>query len=175
MFQNKDYKIMVVAFCVTGVWDVMLRWFSEEKLKFMGIEKLSWVVALRPYFEHHTVLSAAAIAGVVGAVTSVIINKSIPESVTKSHLLYLLWVAFISAIVGIPMRYSGLFPILKKYYYDPLPITTIFSDALSGVVVALTMMYIRSTLLVTISVLILGIFGINGKLDSQSIPSRPPD
>lgn len=144
---------MVVAFCVTAVWDVILRWFSEQKLKFMGIEKLNWVVTLRPYFEYHTVLSAAAIAGVVGAVTSVIINKTTPKSFTDSNLLYLLWVAFISALVGIPMRYSGLFPILKKYYYDPLPITTIFSDALSGLVVALTMMYIRSTLLVTISTL----------------------
>lgn len=133
---------MVVAFCVTAVWDIILRWFSEGKLKFMGIENLSWVVALRPYFEHHTVLSAAAIAGVVGAATSVIINKFTPKLVSDSNLLYLLWVAFVSAVVGIPMRYSGMFPYLKQYYYDPLPITTIFSDALSGVVVALTMMYI---------------------------------
>lgn len=151
MARINKYKVMVVAFCVTAVWDVILRWFSEEKLKFMGIEKLSWVVALRPYFEHHTVLSAAAIAGVVGAGTSVLINKF----TTKSTLLYLLWVAFVSAVVGIPMRYSGMFPYLKLYYYDPLPITTIFSDALSGVVVALTMMYIQSTLLVTSSILYL--------------------
>ena len=128
------YRNMVVAFCVTAVWDVILRWFSEEKLKFMGIEKLSWVVALRPYFKHHTVLSAAAIAGVVGAGTSV---------------------------VGIPMRYTGLFPYLKAYYYDPLPITTIFSDALSGVIVALTMMYIRSTFLVTASILYLAYISVN--------------
>ena len=51
----------------------------------------------------------------------------------------MLWVAFISAIVGIPMRYSGLFPHLDTYYYKPLPITTIFSDALSGVIVGATM------------------------------------
>ena len=67
----------------------------------------------------------------------------------ESTLLYLVWVASISAIVGLPMRYSELFPILKQYYYDPLPVTTIFSDALSGVVVALTMMFIRNTLLIT--------------------------
>jgi hypothetical protein len=146
---------MVAAFCVTAVWDVILRWFSEEKLQFMRIEKLSWVVALRPYFEHHTLISAAAIAGIVGAITSVLINKSTPERMSESNLLYLLWVAFVSAIVGIPMRYSGLFPHLKKYYYDPLPITTIFSDALSGVVVALTMMYIRITVVLTLSMLFL--------------------
>jgi hypothetical protein len=156
------YRNMVVAFCVTAVWDVILRWFSEEKLKFMGIEKLSWVVALRPYFKHHTVLSAAAIAGVVGAGTSVIINNFTPKNVSsESNLLYLLWVAFVSAVVGIPMRYTGLFPYLKAYYYDPLPITTIFSDALSGVIVALTMMYIRSTFLVTASILYLAYISVN--------------
>ena len=155
---RNEYKIIVGAFCVTAVWDVILRWFSEEKLKFMGIEKLSWVVALRPYFEHHTVLSAAAIAGVVGAVTAVLINRFTPEVMSESHLLYLLWVAFVSAAVGIPMRHSELFPYLKMYYYDPLPITTIFSDALSGVIVALTMMYIRSTLLVATSILFLAYY-----------------
>ena len=161
MMAINEYKLMVVTFCVTAVWDVILRWFSEGKLEFMGIEKLSWVVALRPYFEHHTVLSAAAIAGVVGAGTSVIINKFTPEVASESTLLYLLWVAFVSAVVGIPMRYSGLFPYLKRYYYDPLPITTIFSDALSGVIVALTMMYIRSTLLVTASILYLAFLNVN--------------
>lgn len=159
-----EYKIMVVAFCVTAIWDVILRWFSEEKLKFMGIEKLSWVVALRPYFEHHTVLSAAAVAGVVGAGTVVILNRFTPKVMTESTLLYLLWVAFVSAAVGIPMRYLGLFPYLKKYYYDPLPITTIFSDALSGVVVALTMMYIRSTLFITASILYLAYINVNRSL-----------
>lgn len=155
MVTNKDYKRMVVAFCVTAVWDVILRWFSEGKLEFMGIENFSWVIALRPYFEHHTVLSAAAIAGVVGAGTSLIIAETVPEFMYESTPLYLVWVAFVSAVVGIPMRHSGLFPYLKMYYYDPLPITTIFSDALSGVVVALTMMYIRSTILVTASILLL--------------------
>lgn len=161
---SKIYRNMVIAFCVTAVWDVILRWFSEEKLKFMGIEKLSWVVALRPYFEHHTVLSAAAIAGVVGAGTCVIINRFTHELMSEYFLLYLVWVAFVSAALGIPMRYSGLFPYLKKYYYDPLPITTIFSDALSGLVVALTMIYIRTTLLVTVSILFLSYINVNPSL-----------
>ena len=155
MFHEKEYKLMVLTFIVTAVWDVILRWFSERKLAFIGIEDLNWVVALRPYFEYHTVLSAAMIAGFVGAVTSIILARTTPAYMNDSIVLYLLWVAFISAIVGIPMRYSGLFPVLKKYYYDRFPITTIFSDALSGVVVALTMMYIRITLFVTISILFL--------------------
>lgn len=145
MINNREYKFMVMAFCVTAIWDIILRLFSEQKLKFMKIEQLSWVTALRPYFQHHTILSAALIAGFVGAVTSLIINKYTPDYINNSFMIYIVWVAFISAIIGIPMRYSGLFPYLKQYYYDPLPITTIFSDALSGVVVALTMIFLAQS------------------------------
>jgi hypothetical protein len=143
MIKPKEYELMVFAFVITAAWDVVLRMFSERKLEFMGIEKLNWVVSLRPYFKYHTVLSAALIAGFVGAVTCIIINKTFPQYVSNSISFYLLWVAFISALVGIPMRYSGMFPYLKKYYYDPLPITTIFSDALSGVIVAISMIYVK--------------------------------
>lgn len=134
---KKEYKLIAV-FVVTAIWDVLLRMFSEQKIEFMGIETVNWVIALRPYFKHHTILSAALIAGFVGAVTSALIDYTIPKYFNTSYTSYLTWVAFMSAIVGIPMRYSGLFPHLKKHYYDPLPVTTVFSDALSGVIVALT-------------------------------------
>ena len=131
---------IIIAFVITALWDVVLRLFAEKKIKFLGIENLNWVVALQQYFKKHTVLSAALIAGFVGAIAYVIIEKTMPKFCRKNLILYLTWVLFISAIVGIPMRYSGLFPYLKKYYYDPLPITTIFTDAFSGLVVALTML-----------------------------------
>ena len=44
----------------------------------------------------------------------------------------------ISALVGIPMRYSGLFPILDKYYYQVMPrIQSYVADGLSGLMVAI--------------------------------------
>lgn len=128
---------VVLSFVVTAVWDIVLRFFAEERLRMFGIERWNWVVALRPYFEKHTVLAAAGIAGMIGAVTYVIIERLSPARIALPQ--YLLLVAIISALVGIPMRYSGLFPHLKTYYYDPLPVTTIFTDALSGLVVAATM------------------------------------
>ena len=134
-----NYQYIVVAFIITALYDVLLRMFSEGKIKFLGIENINWVVALRGYFKKHTVLGAALIAGFVGAVAYVAILKTMPVQFNNNIVYYMLWVALISAIIGIPMRYSGLFPHLKRYYYDPLPITTIFSDALSGVIVGITM------------------------------------
>lgn len=147
MLTPQEYRVMVHAFVVTALWDVVLRLFSEEKVRFMRIETLNWVVALRPYFRHHTPLSAALIAGFVGAITSLIINKTVPGYFRNSVVFYLIWVAFVSAAIGIPMRYSGLFPHLRTHYYDPLPITTVFSDALSGVMVALTMLSLKGVTL----------------------------
>ena len=137
-----NYQYIVVSFVITALYDVLLRMFSEGKIKFLGIENIDWVVALRGYFQKHTVLAAALIAGFVGAVAYVAIVKTMPVQCNNNIVYYMLWVAFISAIIGIPMRYSGLFPHLKTYYYDPLPITTIFSDALSGIIVAVTMILI---------------------------------
>ena len=109
---------------------------SLEYISFMGVEKMAWVVNLRPYFEHHTVLSAALIAGFVGAVTLPAITMTDPF---RHRFASLLWVAFVSGVVGILMKYSGLFPYLTLHYYDTVPTWYSFlSDANSGIVVALT-------------------------------------
>ena len=133
------WKNMVLAFAITAAWDVLLRLFAEQKIKLFGIENISWVKALEKYFEEHTVLAAALIAGFVGAVAYVAIAGTVPDACRNNILCYTFWIAFVSAIIGIPMRFSNVFPHLKKHYYDRLPVVTIFSDALSGVIVAGTM------------------------------------
>ena len=130
------YDRLVLVVVVTAVWDVILRFFATRTWRLFGIEDWNWVRVLRPYFEHHTVLGAALLAGFAGAAAYVLIRAV--DTRGWSQWKYLVWVAVASALVGVPMRYSGLFPYLKRYYYDPLPITTIFSDAFSGVVVAIT-------------------------------------
>ena len=141
----KDFRCFhfVAAFAITAIYDVILRKFSERKFKIFGIENINWVVALRPYFEKHTILAAALIAGIVGAVAYFAIVLTMPDSCKKNMPCYIVWVAVISALIGIPMRFSGLFPHLKKFYYDPLPVTTVFSDAFSGVVVGATMLALQ--------------------------------
>lgn len=130
---------VVSAFVITGAWDVILRLFSEKKITFMGIENWKWVRALQPYFQQHTVLAAALIAGFVGAIAYTII-ESVPFQKKLNSVQYFTWVAFVSAIVGIPMRYSKLFPHLEKYYYQPLGFKySMATDGFSGIVVGATM------------------------------------
>ena len=118
---------------------------SEDKIKFFGIENMKWITVLEEYFEKHTILSAALIAGFIGAVTHFIIIKSL-ESLNLSgvNIYTILLVIFISGIVGIPMRYSGLFPHLKKHYYDQLGFGYSFlTDAFSGTVVGASYQIIK--------------------------------
>ena len=53
------YKHLVQVFAVTAAWDVVLRWCAEGKITLFNVHQWSWVAALKPYFAHHTVLSAA--------------------------------------------------------------------------------------------------------------------
>lgn len=139
-----DYAKLTEAFVVTAVWDVILRLFATKQVRILGIERWNWVHALEGYFHKHTVLAAALLAGFAGAIAFAVIQLWTPPSMDNFNnvVAYALWIIVVSALVGVPMRYSGLFPHLKKYYYDKLPLTTIFSDALSGVIVAVTMLSI---------------------------------
>ena len=133
------YSTLTLVFVVTALWDVILRMLAQKKLKFLGLEKIGWIDSLEEYFDRHTFLSAALVAGFVGAAAYLVIQL---RSFSNPYA-NLLWIAIVSAIVGIPMRNSGLFPHLKTYYYDAHPKITYFSDALSGVVVAVTIFMIR--------------------------------
>lgn len=136
-----DYATLTEVFVVTALWDVILRLFSTKKLRIFGIDRWNWVHALEGYFHEQTVLAAALLAGFAGAVAYAFIQLWKPSLDSIGTVLaYGIWVVVLSALIGLPMRYSGLFPHLKKHYYDRLPVTTIFSDALSGVVVGVTML-----------------------------------
>jgi hypothetical protein len=133
-------QTIITAFIVTALWDVVLRFYAEDKLPHLpsplDVHNWNWVKVLRPYFKKHTLLGAALIAGFVGAFTAYLMTfVNIKDTYNYAIVLTLL-----SGIVGIPMRYSGLFPHLKTYYYDKLDFQTSFlTDAFSGIIVALTM------------------------------------
>lgn len=137
---------LVLVFTITAVWDVILRFFAEQKLRLFGIHEWKWVVALRPYFEKHTVLAAALIAGFVGVIAYACITAP-PFYEELDPVSSLVWILIVSAIVGIPMRYSGLFPHLKEHYYDELGfLYSLGTDALSGLVVCITYVCIKASL-----------------------------
>lgn len=140
IFTQERLITIIAVFFITGVWDVVLRAMTEGYIKFFGIENMKWVTVLGDYFKYHTVLGAALLAAFVGAIAYILIIY-IFEKLNVNNAFYQLLIVFlISALVGIPMRYSGLFPILDKYYYRPLGFTYSFiTDGISGVIVAITL------------------------------------
>lgn len=137
---NNITRDVIIVFIITAVWDVVLRLVSEGKIYLFGIEKMKWITVLEEYFEKHTVLGAALIAGFVGAVTHVLIILALNTfNVSGINLYSTIIVLLVSGIIGIPMRYSKLFPYLKLYYYDRLGFPYSFAtDAFSGIVVAVS-------------------------------------
>jgi len=141
VWTEEKLKLLILAFCVTGIWDVILRLMAEGKISFLGIENMKWVTVLRDYFKKHTVLAAALVAAFVGAITYALmqyINVYFDLKLKTYETLILLFL--VSGLVGFPMRYSGLFPVLNEHYYKPLGVPYSFmTDAMSGVVVGATM------------------------------------
>ena len=66
--------LLVSTFIVTFIWDIILRIMSEnyDKLPFF-IQEYKFIKYLIPYFQKHTILSAALIAGFIGSTTQYII------------------------------------------------------------------------------------------------------
>ena len=140
-------QLIIASFIITALWDVILRWFAEDRFPHfpnpINVHKWDFVIALRPYFEKHTLLGAAAIAGVIGAVTQWIIVSIIKfPSLTISQILPFLIISFlVSGFIGFPMKLSGLFPILNDTYYKDLgPKRAFFTDAMSGIYVQVTLL-----------------------------------
>jgi hypothetical protein len=133
------YKLIILTFIITAQWDVILRFLSLniEKLKFPFPD---FVKYLKPYFKHHTMLSAALIAGFIGATTQPIILFFMKFPSVKSKNIYVLkfmLLSFIiSALFGFIMKGTKMFPYLDKHYYDNLgTIRGMYHDGTSGLIV----------------------------------------
>tara|TARA_B100001113_G_C20660012_1_gene427394 strand:+ start:30 stop:512 length:483 start_codon:yes stop_codon:yes gene_type:complete len=124
---EKNFWIgIVLSFIITAFFDLALNLLPSP----IG------ATSIRGYFNKHTPLAAALIAGFVGAVTFLAIYfvyGKIPEPTVYNMLI----IFSISALMGTPMRYSGLFPHLDKHYYQVMPrIQSFAADGLSGIMVA---------------------------------------
>ena len=144
LVSNEKIFNSILVFLITGGWDIVLRNMSEGKLKFFGIENMKWVRVLKDYFALFTVIDAAVVAGIVGIITYIILSPLFQYLDIQNPIGQILLVFLISGLVGIPMRYSGLFPDLNKYYYEPLGFTYSFiTDSMSGVIVSITLFIIN--------------------------------
>ena len=112
---------------------------------------MKFVKDLIPYFKQHTLLAAALIAGFVGATTQPFILMVTPFPQNKSNIAYIikfLAVTFIiSALYGFIMKWSGLFPYLEQYYYNPLGVfKSMYHDGVSGLIVQITLLLLFTIL-----------------------------
>lgn len=147
-----DCKLIILTFIVTALWDVVLRFMSLHFEKLPTSLQMNFVKYLKPYFQQHTLLAAALIAGSVGATTQPIIlsimsfPKSIFDLATVGKFMILTFI--ISALYGFIMKWSKLFPYLEKYYYDKLGVAGgMYHDGVSGLIVQATLLLLYSTVL----------------------------
>jgi hypothetical protein len=129
---NTIWSGIVISFVITALFDLALNLLHSP----IGATRI------RPYFEQHTPLAAALIAGFVGAVTFTVLF-AIYSGNPKPNIYNIAVIFSVSALIGIPMRYSGLFPHLDKHYYQVFPrIQSFIYDGGSGIMVALVYYYI---------------------------------
>jgi hypothetical protein len=143
--------LIILTFIVTGLWDVILRFMSLNYEILPTSLQMPFVKDLAPYFEIHTLLAAALIAGFVGATTQPLILMVTPFPKNMSNIKYLikfLTVTFIiSALYGFVMKWSGLFPHLEEYYYKPLGVfKSMYHDGVSGLIVQVTLLLLLFTI-----------------------------
>ncbi len=138
-------KLYILTFIITGVWDILLRLLSENYDSLPKIMQYDFIRYLIPYFQKHTLLSAALIAGFIGATTQFIIVNiyHFPTDFKDIHkVLYFLFLSFIvSALYGFLMKGSQLFPHLDETYYKELgTVRSMYHDGISGIIVQLTIL-----------------------------------
>ena len=88
---------------------------------------------LEPYFKQHTLLSAALLAGFVGATAQYLIIMGMNPQPTVT---FMAWTFIVSALYGFIMKATGLFPHLDATYYRGLgPTRGAIHDGVSGLIV----------------------------------------
>ena len=137
-YMNKD-RLYILTFIITGVWDILLRLLSENYDTLPQSIQYDFIRHLIPYFQKHTLLSAALIAGFIGATTQVIIVNIYPFPTDFKDIykvIEFLFLSFIvSALYGFLMKFSGLHPHLDKTYYKYLgSVRGMLYDGVSGLI-----------------------------------------
>ncbi len=142
-----DYRLIIVTFVVTALWDVVLRFMSLNFENIPTIFQMKFVKYLTPYFKKHTLISAALIAGFIGATAQSIILSIMSFPTSIFDIVYIgkfMSVTFIiSALYGFLMKWSNLFPYLEMYYYDNLGVVGgMYHDGVSGLIVQTTLLFL---------------------------------
>ena len=141
-------QLIIWTFIVTALFDVILRVMSENYYKLPNLlQEYKFIKYLIPYFKKHTLLSAALIAGFIGATTQYIIINLYKFPTNSNNLFYIfkfLIISFIvSALYGFLMKATNLFPYLEETYYKNLgEFKGAIHDGVSGLIVQITLLVI---------------------------------
>jgi|TARA_A100001037_G_scaffold45808_2_gene37086 hypothetical protein len=140
-------KLYILTFVITALWDVVLRFLSEGYESLPEFMKYDFIRYLKPYFEKHTLLAAALIAGFIGATCQMIIVNimDFPRDL-KNHtnIIHFMILSFIiSALYGFIMKFSKLFPHIEDTYYKNLgTVRSMYHDGISGIMVQFTILFL---------------------------------
>ena len=136
-------KLYIITFIIASTWDILLRFLSKNYERIPNFLKYDFIRYLQPYFKKHTLLSAALIAGFIGATCQFIIIQfhKFPKNFNNYQLIIqFLGISFIiAALYGFLMKWSNLFPHMEDTYYKNLgTIRSMYHDGISGIIVQTT-------------------------------------
>ena len=140
-------KLYILTFVITALWDVVLIFLSEGYETLPEFMKYDFIRYLKPYFEKHTLLAAALIAGFIGVTCQMIIVNimDFPRDL-KNHtnIIHFMILSFIiSALYGFIMKFSKLFPYIEDTYYKNLgTVRSMYHDGISGIMVQFTILFL---------------------------------
>tara|TARA_B110000211_G_C14065921_1_gene547636 strand:+ start:1925 stop:2392 length:468 start_codon:yes stop_codon:yes gene_type:complete len=142
---HKTSNLIILTFIVTALFDVVLRFIVENYDELPSyVKEYKFLKYLIPYFKKHTLLSAALIAGFIGAITQFIILKVVdfPNNKDFNYITKFLLLSFIiSGLFGFIMKLTKLFPHLDATYYKNLGNTNgAIHDGVSGLIVQITLL-----------------------------------
>lgn len=140
-------RLLILTFIITALYDVLLRYMSLNYDKLPAFFKwFDFIKYLTPYFKKHTLLSAALLAGFIGFGAQLIILTIMPypnvKKINLHNIITFFVITFIvSALYGLPMKASKLFPILDETYYKGLgTFRGLYHDGISGLIVQFTLL-----------------------------------
>ena len=143
----KNCGIIIQTFIVTALWDVVLRVMAENYDRLPpSIQEHQFIKYLIPYFKKHTLLSAALVAGFVGATTQYIILYlyRFPTNIKDiAYILEFMLVSFVvSGLYGFLMKASKLFHLDATYYKELGHLGGAYHDGISGLIVQGTLLFL---------------------------------
>ena len=147
-------KLLLLTFFITSSFDVLLQLSRKYNIPFINffVGDSDWFISLTKdggYFDRHTPLAAALLAGLAGFVAQYLILKILPFPSEMSQAPKFLLVTFVvSALVGLLMNDAWptslkIFPVLSQTYYKDLgKLRSMVTDGCSGIIVNTTILLI---------------------------------